>query len=159
VKQRSPHDLQIRRAVPSDLPAVLGCVARAYAPYVARIGRMPASMLQSFESELQRGELHVAELGSAAPQFVGSMVLVVVDDRALEVRSLAIEPAFQRRGFGRRLLSRAQEQAVQLGLQQLRLYTNEALTELLAYYAALGFREQSRREEHGLRRVHMTKLV
>jgi GNAT superfamily N-acetyltransferase len=47
--------------------------------------------------------------------------------------NVAVLPAAQGRGIGARLLALADEQARSLGLGEIRLYTNEAITENLAY--------------------------
>jgi hypothetical protein len=45
------------------------------------------------------------------------------------------------------------------GGHSLRLYTNEAMVENLALYPRLGFRDDERRAEHGLRRVYYSKRL
>lgn len=45
------------------------------------------------------------------------------------------------------------------GLSQIRLYTNEAMTENLAYYPRHGYRETHRGIEDGYRRVYFTKVI
>lgn len=45
------------------------------------------------------------------------------------------------------------------GLNRLSLYTNEVMTENLAIYSRLGYREVDRREAEGYRRVFMEKYI
>jgi ribosomal protein S18 acetylase RimI-like enzyme len=51
----------------------------------------------------------------------------------------------------------AERQASARGLRRMTLYTNEVMTENLAIYARLGYRETARRSESGYSRVFMAK--
>ena len=59
--------------------------------------------------------------------------------------------------MGGRLLRLAEEQARARGLRQVRLYTNEAMTENLAYYLRRGYSETHRATQDGFRRIFFTK--
>lgn len=72
---------------------------------------------------------------------------------------IAVDPAAQGRGIGTVLLDRAEADARERGLTELRLYTNEAMTENLLYYPRRGFEETGRRIEDGFRRVYYRKSV
>ena len=73
--------------------------------------------------------------------------------------NVAVAPAAQGLGLGRRLLEFAEHTAVALGYRYIRLYTNEAMTENIALYSKIGYSETHRAEEMGLRRIYMTKLL
>ena len=62
-------------------------------------------------------------------------------------------------GLGRELLMFAEGRAIDAGFQRIRLYTNEAMIENIKLYRRIGYAETHRAEEHGLRRVYMTKAV
>ncbi len=66
--------------------------------------------------------------------------------------NIAVLPAAQRRGIGARLPGLAEQRARSLGLGEIGLYTNEAMTENLAYYARYGHAETHRAEQDGFRR-------
>jgi len=53
----------------------------------------------------------------------------------------------------------AEELARAAGLPDLRLHTNEAMTENLAFYGRLGFEEISRSVQDGYRRVFLRKIL
>jgi GNAT superfamily N-acetyltransferase len=72
---------------------------------------------------------------------------------------VAVLPSAQGRGTGARLLALAEEHARDLGLGEVRLYTNEAMTENIAYYARHGYAETHRQEHGGFRRVFFRKPV
>jgi len=117
-------------------------VRRAYALYVPRMGQEPAPMLADYGALIEAGELQVLEE-------VGDPVALIVlrrDEDAIFVENIAVDPQVQRKGHGRALLAFAEAEARRLGLTTIRLYTNAAMTENLAYYPRLGFRETDRRE-------------
>ena len=127
--------------------------AAAYLPYVPRIGRPPAPLAADYAAIVARGEASVAV---RAGQIIGMIVLVVHADHLL-LENVAVLPADQGRGVGTRLLEFAEARARELGLPAIRLYTNEAMTENLAYYQRHGYVETHRAVEHGLRRVYFIK--
>jgi ribosomal protein S18 acetylase RimI-like enzyme len=115
--------------------------------------RPPAPVLNDYRAATASGQVWV--LGD--PVF-GVIVLIGQGD-ALLVENVAVAPAAQGQGFGRKLMEFAERQALARGLSKLTLYTNEVMTENLELYARLGFREVSRRAEDGYRRVYMEKVV
>jgi hypothetical protein len=46
-----------------------------------------------------------------------------------------------------------------MGLPEVRLYTNEAMTENLDYYPRRGYRETHRATQNGYRRVFFSKIL
>jgi GNAT superfamily N-acetyltransferase len=89
---------------------------------------------------------------------VGLAVLVPKQDHLL-VDNIAVSPSAQGHGIGGRLLALAEEHAWRQGLHEVRLYTNEAMTENLAYYPRRGYVESHRAEQDGFRRIFFRKLV
>jgi ribosomal protein S18 acetylase RimI-like enzyme len=145
----------VRRATPADVPALYVVVHEAYLLYVPRIGRMPAPMTADYSAAVQSGQAWVAE---ADGQVLGLLVLVV-NQGYLLIENIAVLPSAQRRGIGARLLTLAEDEARASGLGEIRLYTNEGMTENLAYYPRHGYRETRRAEEHGFRRVFFSKTL
>ena len=145
----------VRRATPDDVPALYVVVHDAYLLYVPRIGRMPAPMTADYSAAVQAGQAWVAEADGA---IAGLLVLVVYPDYLL-IENIAVQPSSQRRGIGSRLLELAEDEARANGLGEIRLYTNEGMTENLAFYPRHGYRETRRAEENGFRRVFFSKQV
>jgi ribosomal protein S18 acetylase RimI-like enzyme len=58
---------------------------------------------------------------------------------------------------GRALLEHADSTAAQLGRDEVRLYTNSAMTENIELYLRLGWHETGRRTEGGFERVFFAK--
>ncbi len=143
--------VNIRPARPDDVAAIRSLVAAAYAPYHARIGRPPAPVTADHGALVGRGMVHVATDG---PSLVG--VLVAWPGF---VENVAVDPAHQGRGVGRALLALAERMTIAAGLREIRLYTNEAMTENLAMYPKLGYVETGRRVEEGYRRVFFRKEI
>jgi ribosomal protein S18 acetylase RimI-like enzyme len=72
---------------------------------------------------------------------------------------IAVASGAQGGGHGRRLLERAERDAIEQGLTEVRLCTNEAMTENLVYYPRHGYRETGRAIEDGYRRVFFSKSL
>ena len=145
----------IRMAEAEDVRAVGDLVQRAYAHYVARIGRRPAPMDDDYDSRVRAGWVHVAVQDD---QLTGVIVLIARRDHLL-IDNVAVDPARQGRGIGRRLMDHAEHVARAAGLRDVRLYTNAAMTENLRLYPRLGYEEVDRRVEHGFDRVFFSKRL
>ena len=70
-----------------------------------------------------------------------------------------MHPSAQGSGFGSLLLREAERLAWSAGRTQIRLYTNEAMTENTAFYLSRGFRETHRAVSDGYRRVYFAKTL
>jgi ribosomal protein S18 acetylase RimI-like enzyme len=145
----------IRPADANEAEWARALVRRAYALYVPRMGKEPAPMLADYAALIEAGEVHVLEDGGQPV----ALIVLRPDEDGLFIENIAVDPAIQRKGHGRALLSFAEREARRLGLTALRLYTNAAMTENLTYYPRLGFRETDRREEDGYKRVFFEKRV
>lgn len=148
-------DLNVRVARPEDLPQIVALVRAAYALYVPRIGQEPAPMQADYAALIARGTVYVVP---AAERLRGVLVMMPEGDH-LFLENIAIHPDEQGRGLGRRLMAFVDAHARALGLAAVELYTNEAMTENLAFYPRLGFVEVDRRTEDGFRRVFMRKTL
>ena len=147
--------VEIRLAVETDLPQLSALVERAYSHYVNRIGRRPTPMDDDYIKRVSMGRVHVAVVGE---QVVGLIVLEPCDGYLL-VENVAVDPVRQRGGVGRTLMRFAETVAETLGLAELWLYTNEAMTENLAFYPRLGYEKVGRRNQDGFMRVFFSKRV
>jgi GNAT superfamily N-acetyltransferase len=147
--------LSVRLARPADAGAMREVVTAAYQSYVDRIGREPAPMTADYGRIAASGHAWVAEQGGC---IVGCLVLEPAESY-LWVENVAVAPPAQGIGVGGRLLRLAEEQARAQGLREMRLYTNEAMTENIAYYPRRGYRETHRASQDGFRRVFFTKVL
>ncbi len=150
-----PEGVTVRRAVAADADAMRGLARAAYARCVPRLGREPAPMGIDYQDVVARGDAWLAEHGG---QLAGLLVLVPAADHLL-IENVAVAPRLQGRGIGGHLLRLAEEQARARRLPEVRLYTNEAMTENLTYYQRHGYRETYRMTHDGDRRVFFSKAV
>ncbi|MRG60731.1 GNAT family N-acetyltransferase [Agromyces sp. CFH 90414] len=137
----------------SDVPAVRALVREAYEPYTARIGRPAAPLTDDYQAIVAEGRAIVAR---RAGRIVGLLVTSVRADHVL-VENVAVAASERGSGLGSALLALADDQARAAGVPEVRLYTNERMTENLAYYARRGFRETGRGTENGFARVHFAR--
>ncbi len=145
----------LRRAVSADAEAVAELVQLAYGHYVERIGVTPAPMLDDYAGVIREHEVWVLEEDAS---LAAALVLVPKSDH-LFVDNVSVHPACQGRGIGRALLEMAEARARELGVTELRLYTNALMTENIALYRRLGWEETERRHDGGYDRVFMRKPV
>jgi ribosomal protein S18 acetylase RimI-like enzyme len=152
---QSPKDNNIGPAESGDWQAITSCVRAAYAHYVPRIGREPAPMTADYKKLIARSAVYVFR----EQEHVRAVLVIVPEPGAMFIENVAVDPAYQGRGIGRRLLLHAEQLARNAGLAEMRLYTNELMTENIEYYCRLGYEEVERRTEHGFRRVFMRKIL
>jgi ribosomal protein S18 acetylase RimI-like enzyme len=111
-------------------------------------------MTADYAQAVQSGHAWVA----ANSQVVGFVILIPQPGYLL-LENIAVLPAAQGRGVGAQLLALAEHEARSLGLGEVQLYTNEAMTENLAYYQRHGYTETGRAEQDGFRRVFFRKRL
>ncbi len=147
--------MEIREATEDDLPAVVDLVERAYEPWIERIGRRPAPMDSDYPALIAAGQVQLLDDGGRT---VGLVIVRDLGDH-LVVDNVAVDPDHQGRGHGRVLLAFAERRAAELGLRELRLYTNALMTENIALYRRLGWRDYDRHSERGFMRVYFRKRL
>jgi ribosomal protein S18 acetylase RimI-like enzyme len=144
-----------RPATRDDLQAVEAIVQAAYSRYMFSMGRQPGPMLDDYGALIEEGRVHVVECGGVVQ---GILVLIPQDDSML-LDNIAVLPAAQGLGLGRSMLNFAEHAAIAAGYRAIKLYTNEVMTENIAFYSRKGYLETHRVEEKGLRRVYMVKQL
>jgi ribosomal protein S18 acetylase RimI-like enzyme len=145
----------IRPADAIDTDAVRALVRRAYAHYVIRLGREPGPMRDDYAQRIADGQVWVLE---EAGELIGVVVLSERPESFL-LQNVAVAPAGQGKGYGRRLITFAEQEAKRRGRDELQLYTHVLMVENIALYQHLGFREIGRIHEQGFDRVYMAKPV
>lgn len=147
--------LTVRPATEPDGVALSAVADAAYRDYIPRIGRLPAPMTSDYAGAIRSG---LAWVVAADDEVIGLLVLVARPDHLL-IENIAVLPSWQRRGIGARLMALAEDQARKLGVAEIRLYTNAAMTENLAYYPGKGYAETHRAEQDGFSRVFFSKRL
>lgn len=144
----------IRQARPSDELAIKDCAEQAYARYIPLMGRKPAPMSADFKAQISAGDVYVAVDDKDEVQ--GFIVFYKQKSQML-LENVAVLPRASSRGIGKALIQFCEAAARQDSLAAVRLYTNAKMTENLAIYPKLGYREVGRRVEDGFHRVYFEK--
>ena len=145
----------LRRAAAADAAAVQALTRQAYAKWVPLIGREPKPMQADYERAVREHRIDLALLGGA----LAGLIETIDRPDHLLIENVAVAPAFQGRGVGRRLMAHAEQLAAEQGHAELRLYTNARFEENVALYRRLGYRVD--REDEGPLgvAVHMSKRI
>jgi N-acetylglutamate synthase-like GNAT family acetyltransferase len=149
--QRTPTTL--RRATDADATAVQDLVAAAYGPYTPLIGRTPLPMLTDYAVAVRQHDVWILEDDGS----VVGVIELEARDGHLWVENVAILPAWQGNGLGRRLLGHAEDEARRLRLPEIRLLTNELYVANIAMYDRYGYRETHREPHRGTDLVYFAK--
>jgi ribosomal protein S18 acetylase RimI-like enzyme/putative intracellular protease/amidase len=86
------------------------------------------------------GEILFGRFGNS---IVGTVALKREDDTTFELTKMAVDPQWQGRGVGRRLLAAACELAAERGARRVILYSHRSLEAAIALYRQQGFVEQT----------------
>ena len=146
---------RIRAATAADVPVIVQIVEQAYRHYIPRIGKPPGPMLDDYDARVSEG---VAWVIGERPSIAGIVVLLPRPEYLL-LGNIAVAPARQGSGLGRRLLAFAEAEAVRRGYREIRLYTHQTMSENQRLYAAIGYEETGRGAEAGYERVFTRKRL
>jgi len=150
--------VKTRLAMADDLAAIVTLTEAAYAPYTSAFGAPPMPVTEDYAPRIAHGEITLLE---DCGEVAGLVVLERHPQHAL-IFSVAVAPAFQRKGLGIALLRHAEHQARAWAVPELRLYTNARMEKNIALYTAYGFQETGRRSNPhrpGWTLVDMAKAV
>ena len=145
----------IRPAASLDQPAIESVVNAAYAIYLQRIGKRPGPMLADYAELIRQSTVYVLENDGV----IDAVLVLIPEKDAMLLDNLAVRPAAQKLGHGRRLLDFADATARGAGYVEIRLYSNQAMHENIARYRRMGFVETHRAREDGYDRVYMAKSL
>ena len=143
----------IRNAQAHEAEAMRALVRAAYAHYVPRLGREPMPMLDDYAARVAAGQAWLLEDGE---DLLGALVLEDTPEGLL-IDNIAVVEAARGAGHGRRLMAFAEAEATRRGHARIWLYTNVLMTENIALYARLGYRETHRQVQASFSRVFMEK--
>lgn len=143
----------IRPARIEEAAALREVAQRAYAPWIAVIGRRPRPMDHDYAAHVAAGEAFVIIRDGAIAAYA---VLVAAADHLL-IDNVGVVPAYQGQGLGRALVAFAEARARDAGYAQARLFTHERMAANIALYTRLGYVETHRAEQEGFPRVFMAK--
>ena len=125
----------LRQAVGADAPAILALTRAAYAKWVPVLGREPTPMYHDYDQALRQDRVDMLYADGA----LAGIVHTIKKPDYLEIWNVAVDPAYQGRGFGRQLLAHGEALAASLGYDEIRLYTNKFFTVNIALYESVGY--------------------
>jgi ribosomal protein S18 acetylase RimI-like enzyme len=149
------ESLELRRAVAADAAAIRELTRQAYSKWVPVIGREPKPMSADYDEALRTNRFDLLFLDGR----LAALIETIAEADGLLIENVAVAPACQGRGFGRRLIAHAERLAVSLGYGEIRLYTNKLFAENVSLYRKLGYRVDGEEPFKGGWRVDMSKPV
>ncbi len=150
-----PEGLELRRATAADAPAVRALTREAYARWVPVIGREPKPMTADYDAAIRDHRIDLLCEGER----VVALIETIAEREALLIENVAVSPAWQGRGLGRRLMAHAERLAAAMGYGEIRLYTNARFVDNVAFYQRLGYAITHEAPFLGGRVVHMSKTL
>ena len=148
-------EARIRAATTADVPAIADIVEQAYRHYVDRMGKPPGPMLDDYAARVSEGVVSVLDEGTA----IAGIIVLLPTTNYLLLDNVAVSPARQGSGLGRRLLAFAAAEALRRGYNEIRLYTHQTMVENQRLYASIGYVETGRGTKAGYDRVFMRKQL
>lgn len=150
--------LTIRQAVAADAVAVRTLTREAYQKWVAVTGREPLPMRVDYDEAVAKNRFDLLEEDGALVALIETQRIETPGEPDhLLIVNVAVSPAHQKRGHGRRLLAHAEALALAAGYREIRLYTNSLMVENIALYRRLGYRIDREEGEAPRVQVHMSK--
>ena len=146
---------EIRGAVLADAPAVRELTRAAYAKWVPVIGREPTPMTVDYDARVRDHRIELLHVDGQ----LAALVELVPEGGHLLIENLAVLPASQGHGYGRRLLAHAEAVAASLGLSVMRLYTNPRFTGNVQFYRLFGYQIDREEPFKGGMTVYMSKQL
>jgi GNAT superfamily N-acetyltransferase len=147
--------INIRLATGDDLARIQQITDVAYAKYIARLGRKPQPMTAEYLPMITAQQVWLAQVDAE----IAGLIVLPSQSGHLLIYSVAVHPDWQGQGVGHRLLAWAEAEAHRLGYVTLQLYTNEKMTENIALYTQIGYREIRRETYKGLNVIYMEKVL
>ncbi len=82
---------------------------------------------------------HRIDLLHADGKLVALIQMIPQNDDHLLIENIAVSPAFQNRGLGRKLLTHAERVTASLGCELVKLYTHKMFVKNIELYERLGY--------------------
>ena len=147
--------LSLRSATIADADAIRALTREAYARWVPVIGREPVPMTVDYAAAVRTHRIDLCHMGGK----LAALIEMVPETDHLLVENVAVAPALQGSGLGRKLLAHAEQVAASLGHAEIRLYTNKLFAENVRLYQKLGYRVDREETWTGGITVYMSKSL
>ncbi len=150
-----PRPAEFRRAGPDDAAHVRDLTRKAYVKWCAVIGREPLPMTADYDHAVRH---HVIDLAYVDGELAGLVEMIPRADDLL-IENVCVDPDRQGGGLGRRLVARAEAEALRHGCATIRLYTNKLFAANLTFYERLGYEIEREEPFKGGAIVHFRKSL
>lgn len=129
--------IKLRGATPADADALRALVRASYSKWIPTIGREPRPMSADYSAAIRE---HLVEVVDGDHGIVAALELIPAADHMF-IQNIVVAEYAQGQGIGSALLLRAETIAGALGLQEMRLLTNERMVSNRALYLRRGYEE------------------
>ncbi|MBL4666245.1 MAG: GNAT family N-acetyltransferase [Sneathiella sp.] len=160
-KERHPKtdmtggNIKIRQGNTEDVQNIRSLTRDAYAKWVPLIGREPLPMSADYEEALRKHRFDLLFVDET----LAALIETISHEEHLLIENVAVSPAFQGKGLGRKLLAHAEQLAASLGYAEIKLYTNKLFAENLTFYGQLDYQIEREEDVMGSVCVHMNKII
>lgn len=151
----SEETIMLRRAGELDAAVIRALTRAAYAKWIPVLGREPMPMQADYEIAVRD---HMIDLLFCRDVLTGLIELKREVNHLLIV-NVAVQPLFQKGGYGRLLLAHAEKVALALGITEVRLYTGKLMVENVQMYQRAGYSVYREEPFKDTVAVHMKKLI
>ena len=145
----------LRPASAEDAGAIRSLTREAYSKWVPIIGREPVPMTADYAEAVRKHRIDLLYLDDT----LAALIEMITEADHLLIENVAVAPAFQGRGLGRKLMAHADQVAASLGHPEVRLYTNRQFVGNVRLYQRLGYRIDREEAFRGGLTVYMSKPV
>jgi ribosomal protein S18 acetylase RimI-like enzyme len=152
----------ISKATVDNVPHIKSMVDAAFSKYIDRIGKPPGPMAADYSHIVTTQDAFVLRDSNVVngSKVVGFISLSLLPDSistsntvSVNIDILVVDASAQGKGYGRRLMDYAENEARQKGISCLTVCTNVKMYENIGLYNKLGFVEVGRHNEEGYDRV------
>ncbi len=147
--------LSLRAATAADVDAVRALTREAYAKWVPVIGRVPMPMKADYAAAVANHRIDLLHRDGV----LAALIEMIPKEDHLLIENVAVSPAFQGQGLGRKLLTHAEQVTVALGHREVRLYTNKLFAENVVLYQRFGYAIDREETWSGGVTVYMSKAI
>ena len=147
--------LSLLPATAEDADAIRSLTREAYSKWVPVIGREPKPMTADYAEAVKNHRIDLLYLDGK----LAALIEMILEADHLLIENVAVSPAFQGKGLGRKLMAHAEQVAASLGHPETKLYTNKLFAKNVQFYQKLGYGVDREEEFKGGFVVHMSKPV
>ncbi len=147
--------ISLRAATDADVDAIRALTREAYGKWVPLIGREPLPMTADYAEAVRKHRIDLLEVNGE----LLALIEMVPGVDYLLIENVAVSPRHQGHGIGKKLLAHAEQVAAELGVSDMRLYTNKRFVENVQLYLRHGYtvdREEPLKDGF---LVHMSKRI